>query len=339
LANSFDHAIGLEFASSPKTRVSTVIALKEMNAQNNHSLSVVIPVYNSEETLCQLVERLDQVLPSISEEYEVLMVNDGSRDQSWASIVDLTHRYPWVKGINLMRNYGQHNALLCGIRAASYEVIVTIDDDLQHPPEEIHKLLDKLDEGYDVVFGSPEKLPQSLLRNIFSSFTKRALAYTMGIKTIRDIDSFRVFRTELRQAFSTYQNPSVLIDVLLSWGTVRFGAVKVNEEIRPVGRSNYDFFKLVRIAMDIITGYSTMPLRLTSLIGFLFTLFGIFIFIYVLVIFFTEGSVPGFPFLASIIALFSGTQLFALGIFGEYLARIFDRSMDRPPYVVAEMTE
>jgi undecaprenyl-phosphate 4-deoxy-4-formamido-L-arabinose transferase len=301
-----------------------------------HSLSVVIPVYNSQGSLIPLISRLGEALPALSTNYEVVFINDGSQDKSWSVIRDLVETHQWIRGVNLMRNYGQHNAILCGIREARYEVIITMDDDLQHPPEEIHKLLEKMDEGYDVVYGSPASLPHSLWRNLFSKFTKRALAYAMGIRTIRDIGPFRAFRTDLRTAFANYQNPSVIIDVLLSWGTTRFASVIVNEDPRQTGRSNYNFFKLFRVAMEILTGFSTIPLRLASLLGFIFTIFGLAVFIYVLVVFLTAGSVPGFPFLASIIALFSGAQLFALGIFGEYLARIFDRNMDRPPYVISD---
>jgi undecaprenyl-phosphate 4-deoxy-4-formamido-L-arabinose transferase len=301
---------------------------------SSHSLTVVIPVYNSQDSLLPLVARLGEVLKDLASRYEVVLVNDGSRDNSWSVIRNVVEKYSWVRGVNLMRNYGQHNAILCGIRVAQYEVIITMDDDLQHPPEEIYKLLDKLDEGYDVVYGSPVALPHSLWRNLFSRFTKRTLAYAMGIRTIRSIGPFRAFRTELRNAFANYQNPSVIVDVLLSWGTSSFATVTINEDTRQVGQSNYNFFKLFRVAMEILTGFSTIPLRLASLLGFIFTVFGMAVFIYVLVVFLSAGSVPGFPFLASIIALFSGAQLFALGIFGEYLARMFDRSMDRPRYVI-----
>ncbi len=302
-----------------------------------HSLSVVIPVYNSQDSLAPLIARLEGVLPDISSDYEIILVNDGSRDKSWAVICAEVEKRPFVKGVNLMRNYGQHNAILCGIRQAHNEVIITMDDDLQHLPEEIHKLLEKLDEGYDVVYGSPASLPHSLWRNLFSRFTKRTLAYAMGVRTIRDIGPFRAFRADLRDAFANYQNPSVIIDVLLSWGTLKFASVTVNEDTRQIGQSNYNFFKLFGVALEILTGFSTIPLRLASLLGFIFTLLGLAVFIYVVVVFLTAGSVPGFPFLASIIALFSGAQLFALGIFGEYLARIFDRNMDRPPYVIHEI--
>ena len=300
--------------------------------------SIVIPVYNSEETLQELVKRLRNVLPGLCAEYEIILINDGSHDRSWQVVSQLSSQYERLQGINLMRNYGQHNAVLCGIRAARYEVIVTLDDDLQHPPEEIHKLLDRLAQGYDVVYGVPEKLPHSWWRNGFSVLTKRALSYVMGVKNIHDFASFRAFRTDLRKAFETYRNPNVVVDVLLSWGTTNFTTVTVEEHPRPAGQSNYNFYKLFQYTMVVLTSFSTVPLRFASMLGFVFTFFGVAVFLYVVAIYFLLGSNPGFPFLASIIAIFSGSQLFALGIFGEYLARIFDRSMDHPAYVIEATT-
>jgi glycosyltransferase involved in cell wall biosynthesis len=298
------------------------------------NISVVIPVYGGSQTLPFLVERLGKALPEIADSYEVLLVNDGSPDNSWAVIDGLVKEHAWVRGINLMRNYGQHNATLCGARAARHEITITMDQDLQHPPEEIHALLSKLNEGFDVVYGSPRKLPQGFLRNLLTANIKRLLANVMGVPSVRNISAFRIFRTKLRESFSNFQSPSLTLDVLLSWGTTRFTSIQI--DIPPAETSNYSFSALVKAAMLILTGYSTMPLRLASWVGFLMTLFGIGVFIYVLAIYFIHGSLPGFPFLASIISLFSGAQLFTLGIFGEYLARIFDRSMDRPPYVVDE---
>ncbi len=309
-----------------------------MGKQAN-SLSVVIPVYRGADTLPELLRRLAQVLPALAETFEVVLVNDASPDDSWQVILGLCRVYPWLKGINLMRNYGQHNATLCGVRAAQGEIVVTMDDDLQHPPEEIHVLLEKLNEGFDVVYGLPRHHPHSWWRNWFSIFTKRVLAYIMGIPTIHDIGAFRALRTRLRYAFSKFCGSDVLLDVLLSWGTNRFAAVTVQQDEREVGQSNYSFWKLVRVALLILTGFSTLPLRLASLMGFAFTLFGAGVFIYVIVVYLTLGSVEGFPFLASIISLFSGMQLFALGIIGEYLSRMFDRSMDRPTYTILERTD
>ena len=215
-----------------------------MITNNKPGLSIVIPVYNSQFTLEELVTRLSEVLPDISSTYEILLINDGSHDQSWQKIQDLSEHNYNLQGINLMRNYGQHNALLCGIRSAKNDIIITMDDDLQHPPEEIPVLLSKLQEDYDVVYGFPRKLPHSLWRNIFSRATKRTLAFVMGIKTVREISAFRAFHTDLREAFKDYQSPAVIIDVLLSWGTTRFTSVKVNEVPREHGSSNYNFFQI-----------------------------------------------------------------------------------------------
>ena len=297
--------------------------------------SVVVPVYQGERMLPSLVVALGDVLPQIAERYEVILVNDGSPDDSWNCILELSQGRPWLTGINLMRNYGQHNATLCGVRMARYEITITMDQDSQHPPAQIPLLLGKLGEGFDVIYGAPRRLPQSFWRNQITRFTKLLLSWIMGIPSVRNISAFRAFRTQLREAFTKFQSPTLTLDVLLSWGTNRFGSVEVDIEPSD-GNSNYNFATLFKQTVLILTGYSTAPLRLASWVGFIMTLFGLGIFVYVITVYFTQGSMPGFPFLASIISLFSGAQLFTLGIFGEYLARMFDRSMDRPPYVIQD---
>ena len=302
-------------------------------------ISVVVPVYNSEGSLPALIARLQPVLATVGASFEAILVNDGSRDRSWQVIQELHQAHPWVSGINMMRNYGQHNALLCGIRAAQYDTIVTIDDDLQNPPEEIPKLLAKLAEGYDVVYGTPEMEQHGLWRDAASKITKMALQSAAGAEVARNVSAFRVLRSRVRGAFAAYKSPYICIDVLLTWATTRFAALRVKHEPRKIGTSNYTFRKLVTHALNMTTGYSTAPLRLASWTGFGFTIFGIGILAYVLIRYLISGTtVAGFPFLASIIAIFSGAQLFALGIIGEYLARMHFRTMDRPPYAVREWT-
>jgi undecaprenyl-phosphate 4-deoxy-4-formamido-L-arabinose transferase len=303
------------------------------------SLSVVTPVYNGEASVGELCRRLSEVLPRVATQHEIILVNDGSRDRSWETISELSSHTPAVRGLNLMRNYGQHNALLCGIRAAKYEVIVTMDDDLQHPPEEIPRLLARLDEGFDVVYATPEREQRGFWRAIASRITRLALRSAGGPEVARNVSAFRVFRTELRKAFVGYQAPFVSIDVLLTWATSRFAAVRVPFKPRYSGSSNYTFAKLVRHAFDMMTGFSTTPLQFASLVGFGCTLFGIGVLIYVIGRYCLEGSVPGFPFLASIIAIFSGAQLFALGVIGEYLARMHFRTMNRPAYAIRDTAE
>ncbi len=301
-------------------------------------VSVVIPVYKGQASLPELIRRIQQTLSKHCEGYEVILVDDCSPDGSWEIIRQLSAQIPWTHGIRLMRNYGQHNATLCGVRAACHEVVVTMDDDLQHLPEEIPHLLTALEGGADVVYGIPRQRPHNWWRNGFSVFTKLALSSVMGIKTIRDIGSFRAFRTSLRRSFENFNSPEVILDVLLSWGTNHFATVPVEQAPRSNGASNYNFRKLAQVALMVLTGFSTMPLRLASFIGFFFTLLGVVAFFYVVTVYFTAGSIPGFPFLASIISLFSGAQLFALGIIGEYLARVFDRTAARPCYTVGATT-
>jgi glycosyltransferase involved in cell wall biosynthesis len=308
-----------------------------MHESLDRRISVVIPVYRSEAILSELVRRLESVLVAIAENFELILVNDCSPDRSWDVISDLARQYSWIRPINLMRNYGQHNALLCGIRVARYDVIVTLDDDLQHPPEEIPKLLKVLAGGYDVVYGTPEQEQHGLGRDFASWVTKLALQNVMGAEVARQVSAFRVFRAEVAKAFAHYQGAFVSIDVLLTWGTNRFSIRTVRHDARTVGTSGYTFRKLLTHAMNMMTGFSTVPLQFASLVGFLFTLFGVGVLVYVLGRYLVQGgSVPGFPFLASIIALFSGAQLFALGIIGEYLARMHFRMMERPSYVVRE---
>ena len=304
------------------------------------SLSIVIPVYRSAGGLNLLIQELEQAVPALAEQYEIILVDDGSPDQSWAVIQSLTQTHPHVRGFTLMRNYGQHNALLCGIRQAQYEIIVTMDDDLQHPPSEIHKLLDKLNEGYDVVYGTPQKEQHGLLRDLASQITKWVLQGSMGVEVARNVSAFRAMRAQLRDAFAIYSSAYVSIDVLLTWGTTRFAAITVQHDPRRYGTSNYTLTKLIRHALNMITGFSVLPLQLASLVGFGLALFGIVVLVYVIGRALLSGIVvPGFAFLASIIAIFSGAQLFALGVIGEYVARIHFRTMDRPIYTVRSSTD
>ncbi len=303
------------------------------------NVSVVVPVYNGSDTLPLLVDEVGQVLQGVTDEFELVLVNDGSPDQSWEVISGLAQTHSWVRGIDLMRNYGQHNATLCGIREARYEVIVIMDDDLQNPPREIPKLLKKLEEGYDVVYGVARKRQQAWWKSLASVIVKRAIAYVMGLRTVRDIGAFKAFRADLRKSFEGFNSPDVLVDVLLSWGTTRFASVKVDEAPRTVGKSNYNLFKLIKVSLLVLTSYTTIPLRLASIVGFMFTLFGFGVLTYVLVTYFVAGSIPGFSFLASSVTIFSGVQLFALGILGEYLARVFERTGGRPTYTIARTVE
>jgi undecaprenyl-phosphate 4-deoxy-4-formamido-L-arabinose transferase len=299
--------------------------------------TVVVPVYNSQATLPTLIDRLGAVLPGVADRFEVVLVDDGSHDGSWEAIGLAARKYPWVRGITLMRNYGQHHALLAGIRAARFAVTVTMDDDLQHPPEEIPRLLARLDRTTDLVYGVPIDRQDGLSRSLSSRLTKLWLHRVLGVAIASRASAFRAFRTVLREGFAHYDGPAVAIDALLAWTTTRTASVAVRHDPRAHGRSQYTWLKLVRLAVDLTTTFRTWPLRLASLVGFVVMLLGLAAFAFVLGSFLATGRpLSIFRFLASVLAIFSGAQLFTLGILGEYVARIHHRVLREPAYVVRE---
>jgi undecaprenyl-phosphate 4-deoxy-4-formamido-L-arabinose transferase len=299
--------------------------------------SVVIPVYNSQASLPALVERLAAVLPAVTDRFEVILVNDGSRDDSWDGIGQAARKHAWVRGINLMRNYGQHNALLAGIRAARFAVVVTMDDDLQHPPEEIPRLLEALGHGQDLVYGIPASAEHGVSRAVSSRLTRLWLHRVLGVGIAAHASAFRAFRTILREGFVQYEGPAVAIDALLAWTTTRIATVEVRHDPRRHGRSQYGWLKLARLALDLTTTFRTWPLRLASLVGFVVMLLGLGALAFVLGSYLVTGQpLSVFRFSAAIVAIFSGAQLFTLGILGEYVARIHHRVLREPSYVVRE---
>jgi glycosyltransferase involved in cell wall biosynthesis len=303
----------------------------------SNGYSVVVPVYNGQASLEELIRRLSKVLPSLGEEHELILVNDGSSDGSWDAVQSLVGQYPWVRGINLMRNYGQHNALLAGIQKARFGTVVTIDDDLQHPPEEIPKLTRKLQEGWDVVYGRPEKRSHDGWRNLSSKIIKSVLKLILGSEMGAHSSAFRAFRSDLRLGFAGFAGAELSVDVLLSWSARRVTHVLVAHHPRHAGRSGYTFRKLTLLAFELLTGYSAIPLRLASAVGLATSVLSIAMFFYVVIrrLLQTEYT-PGFAFQAAEIALFAGMQLFAIGVIGEYIAKLHFRTMGKPPYVIQE---
>ena len=302
------------------------------------ALSVVVPTFRSPSTLPLLVERI------ISSDWftnhcELVIVDDGNNDETWSVILELAERSSQVRGLRLVRNFGQHAALLAGVRTARNPIIVTLDDDLQNPPEEVPKMLAALSHEVDVVYGLPTHRRQSPWRNFTSMGSKWLMRYALGFLHATDISAFRVFRTRLRESFDGELGPGVSMDALLNWSTTRFASVEVEHEERQQGRSNYGFGKLLRFMLDTATGYSTVPLRFATGLGLVTIVLSIGVLIYVISRpLMTGESVPGFPFLASTIAIFSGTQLLVLGILGQYIGRMHFRVMAKPTYTIAEST-
>ena len=302
-------------------------------------VSIVVPCYRSAASLPELVERLDETLPGCAAAHEVILVVDGSPDDTWSVASALALKYPAVRAIELARNYGQHNALIAGIRAARHGVVVTLDDDLQHSPEEIPVLLAALDEDVDLVYGTAIEEEHGAARSVASRALKAAMSGQLGIRDARSVSAFRAFRTFLRDGFDRVHGPHVSVDVSLSWGTTRVRAVSVHMRRRAHGRSGYTLRTLTRHALNMVLGYSVVPLRLVTYLGLAVGFTGLGLFGYVLWQYFSGAtSVAGFTTVAAMLAVFSAAQLIGIGVLGEYVGRIHAGGIGRPTYVVRQAT-
>lgn len=298
-------------------------------------VSVVVPVYRGERTIVELHRQVAEALDGTA--WELIFVDDASPDGAWRVIGDLAAVDGRVHGIQMSRNFGQHAALLAGIRAAKYAVTVTMDDDLQHRPSTISTLVAALGPDTDLVYGQSVEEEHAAWRNLTSRAAKWILATTIGADQARESSALRAFKTVLRDGWRRVSDPYVSIDVLLSWVTTRHTAVVVPMDERREGTSNYTLRKLIKHMVNMLTGYSTRPLRLVTWLGFLASFFGLCVLTYVVVQYLTgTRSVPGFPFIASLVSILGGMQLFGLGVIGEYLGRVHVRSMDRPTYMIRQ---
>jgi glycosyltransferase involved in cell wall biosynthesis len=298
-------------------------------------VSVVVPCYRSAVTLPPLVARINEALPSVVADYEVVLVVDGGDRATWTAANDLQRRDRRVRALRLSRNYGQHNALVAGVRAARYEVVVTMDDDLQHRPEEIPALLAALTEDVDLVYGVAAEEEHGAARSLASRAAKAGLERMMSIRGARQLSAFRAFRTFLRDGFTQLNGPHACLDVALSWGTTNVTSVTVRMDERTHGRSGYTVRMLLRHTLNMVLGYSTAPLRLVTYLGFLVGFLGLALLGRMLYLYFSgETTVAGFTTIASMVALFSAAQMIATGVLGEYIGRIHGNGLGLPTYVL-----
>jgi undecaprenyl-phosphate 4-deoxy-4-formamido-L-arabinose transferase len=295
--------------------------------------SVVIPVYNSEATLLELYNRIQSVFKNITSSFEIIFVDDGSRDKSWQTLKELRIKDKRVKIIQLMRNFGQHNAIMCAFHFVHGEYIITMDDDLQNPPEEIPKLINKIKEGYDLVYGEYIYKKHNLLRNIGSSVIQ--LVYKRVFNVCNNLTSFRIIKKELVQSILNFDKNYVFIDGLLAWNTKNIGFIPVLHYERKYGKSGYRLKKLLTLSLNMITNFSIVPLQIASLLGLLFAFAGFFMamFFFVKKIIF-DIPVSGYTSLIIAITIFSGVQLLTLGLIGEYIGRIHININKKPQYEI-----
>jgi polyisoprenyl-phosphate glycosyltransferase len=297
-------------------------------------LSVIIPVYRSSQTLEPLTARLREVLDRTRLDYEIIFVEDGSPDDSWGVLESLRQRQPErIVAIQLMRNYGQHNALMCGFRHARGDFVVTMDDDLQNPPEEIPKLIEAIKRGdYDLVYGSYGGKKHSAWRNLSSGVVNAF--YRRVFRSSVTVTSFRIIRRPLLESIFAYNLNFTFIDGLLAWNTQRIGQAEVEHRPRAEGRSGYSLTKLTMLALNLFTNFSLLPLQMVSLVGLLTALLGLLVAVYYLVLYLMSAIlVPGYASTIIAILVLGGVQLLSLGIMGEYLGRLHLNVNRKPQYV------
>ncbi|MBM6405957.1 glycosyltransferase [Phycicoccus sp. CSK15P-2] len=299
-------------------------------------VTVVVPCYRSEETLGPLVDQLLPALSALTPHHEVLLVVDGSPDATAAVAREVAGAArDTVRVIELRRNYGQHNALIAGVAQARYGVTVTMDDDLQHRPDQLGTLLAPLDDPrVDLVYGVPVEEEHGAVRSLASRTVKSALAVA-GVPNARDVSAFRAFRTDLREAFAHVTDPFVSLDVVLSWATTGVRRAQVRMDRRVDGESGYTVRRLLGHAANMVTGYSVLPLRLVTWLGLAVSTLGLVALASVLVMYWTGRiQVAGFTTVVAMLSILSGTLMLSLGVVGEYLGRLHVRSMQRPAYVI-----
>ena len=296
-------------------------------------VSVVVPMYGSEESIVELVTKIRETIRSIYEnEYELILVNDSSPDE----VLNVV-RNEVIQGdlviVDLSKNYGQGNATLAGLEYAKGDIVVTIDDDLQFPPEEIPTLLKKLDAETDVVYGIPKKGNQSTFRMIGSRFIN--IVYRRLFKRNHDRSSFAAIRKPIVKSIIEHKGASHFLDGLILWYTSRIATVQVRKERRKHGKSGWNLGKLIRSGLDMVTNYSRSPLLMSAWVSFTASFAALLLGSFYIVMTLVEGrTIPGWASIFVSVSFFSSVQLFTLGMMGEYIARLQTSSNGKPRYSV-----
>lgn len=299
--------------------------------------SVVIPVYNSAAMLSELHARLTSVMQGLGAPYEIIFVEDCGPDDAWKELERLSASDARVVAIQLMKNSGQSNATLCGFSQARGEVIITMDDDLQHPPEELPVLLDALGPRDDVVMGVPREKKHNIVRRLGSEFIHLANSYLLGKDRKLRFTSFRALRRPVVDGMLQLQTLSPALGPMINSVTRHITNVVVDHSPRKEGRSGYTLSRIFRQTMSNFIGYSILPLRLLAIMGALGIVVSIILAVIYIGRYITGGiGVPGWTTIALLLVMLSGFNFFAFALLGEYVLRILQRVNATPQYIVRQ---
>jgi dolichol-phosphate mannosyltransferase len=299
--------------------------------------SVVVPVFNEEGNVEALASRVVLAMEKLAEPFELLFVDDGSRDKTPALLRKIAAREPRVRVVRFSRNYGQEAAVEAAYLNARGRWLIQMDGDLQHPPEEIHRLVAKKDEGYDVVYGVREGRKDSLFRVGASHAMQWTMRSMMEIELPEDVSTFRLMSAPVARLVAALPERRKFFSALLVWSGARIGTVRVRHEARHAGATHYNFTKLINHTLDLIVGFSSKPLRYIGTLGFVFAAVGMALGVWVIArkLVWNYGLI-GWPSLFAAVVILGGVQLVATSVIGEYIARIYVQAQARPLYNVAE---
>ena len=303
--------------------------------QASIDISVLVPALNEEESLPELNERLEKTLGQLGRTYEIIYINDGSTDSTQRLLEGFRSKNERIKVIEFNRNYGQHMALFAGFERALGRTMITIDADLQNPPEEIPRLVEKADEGYDVVATYRRGRQDSFFRRMPSWVVNKITAHLVGAR-LRDYGCMlRAYSREVIDSINLCQESSSFIPALATTYARRIVEIEVGHEERKKGVSKYSLFRLLRLNFDLMTGFSLYPIQFISFVGVIIAIIG-FVFAVFLIIrrFIVGPESEGLFTLFAILFFFVGVQIFSLGVIGEYIGRIFQEVRRRPRFIV-----
>lgn len=303
--------------------------------------SIVVPVYNEKEVLSELYKRITSVMDKLSEPYEIIFVNDGSNDGSLELMKTLYSQDSQVKIISFSRNFGHQIAITAGLDYASGEAVITIDADLQDPPEVIPDLIDKWKEGFDVAYGIREKRAgESFFKLSTASIFYRFLGKITDTNIPADTGDFRLMSRKVVESLKNIRERNRFVRGLVSWVGYRQIGVNYKREKRFAGRTKYPLRKMLKFAIDGVSSFSFLPLRIASYGGFVISGLGLIYAVYAIFIkLFTTKTVHGWASIMVAILFLGGVQLIAIGIIGEYIARIGQETKQRPLYIIKEIIE
>lgn len=303
-------------------------------------LSIVSPVYRAELVLDELVERIAKSVPSAFNSYEIILVDDFSPDRSWQKIVEISSKNSNVRGFKLSRNFGQHYAITAGLNQVSGDYVVVLDCDLQDQPEEIEKLFNESQKGFDIVLARRYERKDSFYKKTVSKLFYKTLSYLTGTKQDATVANFGIYSKQVINEVVKLEEKIKYFPTMVKWVGFSTSYVNVEHASRSEGKSNYNLKKLLNLALDIILAYSDKPLRLIIKFGLSIAIISFLMVFYVLYEKFTgKVSVSGYASLIISIWFLSGCLLTTLGVVGLYIGKIFEGVKNRPSYIIEKTTE